>query len=94
MRRACLDPTGGAREPRSLPEGPPEDVQRHFVGLNNIAVLSSPGGGRVLAKAETSAPAGHLGFPAVTFKGSYVGGDNYVIQSRLTFEGFDKLTIF
>jgi hypothetical protein len=64
------------------------DVKDFFIPLEPSFPARLENGSRFFSKAnwDSAAPPGILGTNCATFQGSYIAGDNYVIQARLAFE--------
>jgi len=79
----CPDDLGGLRPAK------PETVSGNFFAIPNAGSTTSPDGSRFLSIANTDLanPQHQLGRSCVFFQGSYIAGDNYVVQVRLSWEG-------
>ncbi len=62
------------------------NVTGNFFKLHRVCQSVSPDGNRFITTAEKTAPAPHLGTSAVFFQGSYIAGDNYVVQARIVWD--------
>jgi hypothetical protein len=63
------------------------DMTKYFAAMDKVATSRSPDGRHVFTAASRAIGKSHVGQTGVFFTGSYIAGDNYVVQARLSFDG-------